>query len=158
MKPLAIKQRAPYDPGLFQVCTPVHDLPEARDWIVQLVRLVLLDDLEGLSANQVGINKQVFVTNVRGDGIRIYINPVLMITDYDQRIVWECCPSYPRTNSSRYRHNHVALDSFRFSGEREWTDTSDYKYDPVVALSLSARIQHEIEHLQGVNVRCELAI
>jgi len=154
-KSLAIKQRAPYDPGLFQVCRPVIDISNDKDWIVELVRIVLLEGIEGLSANQAGINKRVFVTNVRGDGIRIYINPILTIIDYDQHLVEESCHSYPRSTARRFRHNHVSLDALRFSGEREITDTTEDKYDPVVAIALAARIQHEMEHLRGINVREE---
>lgn len=153
-KQLHITQRAPYK-GLLSICSPIHNIKAEQDWIVQLTRLVIKNELEGLSANQVGINKQVFVTNVSGDGIRIYINPILTITDYDQHQYEEYCASYPRTNVMRYRYSHIILDYLSFSGESDIVDTTDHKYNRDAALRLSARIQHEMEHLYGLDVRSD---
>ena len=152
MKPLHVTQRAPYK-GLLSICSPIHDVKAEQEWIVQLVRMVIHNELEGLSANQVGINKQVFVTNVRGDGMRIYVNPILTITDYDQSEFEEYCHSYPRTNVTRLRHAHVILDYLTFSGDQEILDTMNTKYARELAPRLSARIQHEMEHMYGLSVR-----
>jgi peptide deformylase len=152
MKPLHITQRAPYG-GLLSICSPVQDLKKEQPWIVQLVRIVIHDELEGLSANQAGINKQVFVTNVRGDGIRVYVNPILTIIDFDQIEYEEFCKSYPRTDVPRTRHSHIMIDYLNFSGEPDVIDTTDPKYARDVGLRLSARIQHEMEHMYGLSVR-----
>jgi peptide deformylase len=97
----------------------------------------------------------VFVTDVLGDGLRVYINPILTITDYDQAEVEECCHSYPRTDATRLRHKHIILDYLTFSGKSEILDTMDGKYSVDVARRLAVRIQHEMEHLYGLSVRDE---
>jgi peptide deformylase len=157
MSNYTVIKRAPYK-GLLKVCKPVVDIPQAHDWMVQMSRIVHRDKLEGLSANQIGINKQAFVTNVRGDGMRFYINPTLTITDYDMIGYNEQCASYPRNHKRRQRYTHVIVDFFNWGGERVVVDTMHQKYRPDVALRLSARIQHEMEHVNGINVRKVVSI
>lgn len=151
MNILRIKQRGPRA-SLFNRCTPITDLESERDWILQLIRLVIKNELEGLSANQAGINKQVFVTDVRGDGIRIYINPTLTIIDFDQKLVRDKCFSYPSVPYKRYRHTSVIVEAQSFDGSGFILDTTESKYNGDVAIRLAARIQHEMEHMHGIDV------
>lgn len=151
---LHVQKREPYG-SLYSLCSPIRNIEEERPWVVILIQYLLRNHLEGIAANQAGIEKQLFVTNVKGDGIRVYVNPIMTITDYDEEIVSEHCGSHPRSDVERYRHAHVLVDYLSMKGEREFLDTSDPKYPPRVAARLSARLQHEMEHLCGLNVRCD---
>ena len=110
-----ITQRSPYK-GLHSVCNPITDLPSEQGWLVQLGRMALKDKLLGLSANQLGITAQAFVTNVPGDGIRYYINPDLTVIDHDEFEYEEVCASYRRSTCDRLRYSHVIIDYHTFGG------------------------------------------
>ena len=154
---LTIRKRAPYG-ALLVPCEPVYDIPEARPWIVALASVLYANKLEGLSANQCGLPYRAFLTDVRGDGIRIFINPQITITDYDQEEIVEHCSSY-RAGTVRQRHAHVIIEAQNFSGEHFFLDTANLYLNPVrnkkAGWRLSAAIQHEMEHIDGLDVRVE---
>lgn len=154
---LHIRKRAPFG-ALLVPCEPVIDIPAARPWIVALASLVYKHKLEGLSANQCGLPYRAFLTDVRGDGFRFFINPQITITDYDQEEIVEHCSSY-RAGTPRLRHAHLIIEAQNFSGEHFFLDTSDMYLDKErnkkAGWRLSAAIQHEMEHLDGLDVRVE---
>lgn len=148
-----IRKREP-NGSLLTMCRPIQDVKAAQPFVVELVRQLLHNKLEGLSANQLGVSSQVFVTNVIGDGIRIFCNPILYIDDYDQEEIVEECASR-RITKERLRHQHVMVDALNFKGDRFVLRTLDYSHKPDVAFRLSARIQHEMEHMYGLCTRTE---
>jgi peptide deformylase len=152
---LSIRARAPYK-HLLKKCEPVQDLEAAKPYIVDMVRLLVANKLEGLSANQCDWPYMVFVTNVKGDmGPRVFINPQVTVVDYDEEVYIERCASYPRNKKGvpRWRHAHVIVDAINYKNESFILDTTDPMYPDSVARRLSATIQHELEHLYGVDVR-----
>ena len=132
------------------MCEPVEDIQEFRPVILGMVHYLYKHKLEGLSANECGYDKQVIVTNVPGDFIRILINPQMLILDYDMELVEERCASYTHP-IKRHRHAHVLVDALNLKGERVVMDTSAKTYG-VTGPKIAARLQHEMEHMLGLDV------
>jgi peptide deformylase len=128
-------------------------LPEHRSVIVKLCQILLSNNLQSLASNQIGSDLRVFVTNVPQDIIRVFANPEMEITDFDEELIEESCGSYPRNTVSRYRHRHVSVWYKNLTGYPETLHTDDPKFWVGVSKALSYRIQHEMEHLDGTNVR-----
>lgn len=128
---------------------------EDRVMVVQLVRNMLRSKSESMSANQIGGTGRVFCTNIEGDVLRIFMNPELDIIDYDEEQVTECCASFPRSDVLRHRHRHVIVFAHSFAGNPFYLDTADPLFNDEVSKRLSYRIQHEMEHLDGINVRAD---
>ena len=143
-------------------CIPIPEFetrkvwsPEHRDVVVSMVKILLDNKLEGLSANQVGSDIRAFITNVPHDRIRVFINPIMDVVDFDEELVPESCGSYPRSSCSRWRHRHVIMEYKNLAGLPHILDTSDSLFKEPVSKALSYRLQHEMEHMQGANVRLE---
>lgn len=149
---LRIRKRAPRG-ALLVPCQPVEDIEAARPWIVALAKLLYTNRLEGLAANQCDLPYRAFLTDVRGDAIRIFINPSVTIVDYSKEEVVERCSSYNDT-STRYRYAHVIIEATNFSGEDFVLNTATLTNEPA-GRRLSAAIQHEMEHLGGCDVTVE---
>ena len=115
----------------------------------------------GLAANQVGIDAQVAVVNVREP--LVLINPKI-ISKENEINYYEGCLSYPgkRVRTRRYETVEVSSDTVEgtmiFSGvdtgesrKRSWEITTDDKKQDRALRTLEAVcVQHEIDHLNGV--------
>ena len=115
----------------------------------------------GLAANQVGIDAQVAVVNVREP--IVLINP--KIVSHETEIpFYEGCLSYPGkgVNTKRYETVEVKSDTVEGSmifsgvdtgesGKGSWED-GEVKEDRHVITLEAVCIQHEIDHLNGI--RC----
>ena len=112
----------------------------------------------GLAANQVGIDAQVAVVNVREP--LVLINPEY-ISQQVEIPYYEGCLSYPGkgVNTKRYRDIHVQTaqeqSGWLFSGapnvgngKGSWE--KDDKDDTDLRLLESVCVQHEIDHLNGI--------
>ena len=117
----------------------------------------------GLAANQVGIDAQVAVVNVRKP--LILINPV--ITEKSDEInYYEGCLSYPGkgVRTKRYETIHVktaqAESGWIFSGKTtgiegakgSWESEDIKKQDREMRTLESVCVQHEIDHLNGMRI------
>lgn len=153
LKKIEIKKRGPRRP-LYSLCTPVRHTDEVHDLVLSMIWRLRDEGLEGLSANECGEAKQLFITNVNGDGIRIYINPAVTIIDHDMDEHKEICASYDKART-RFRHGHVIVEATNFKGQRFVLDTSNPVYPDDVGRRLAARIQHEMEHMFGMDIRDE---
>lgn len=139
---------------LYTLCSPVDDIEEVYPFVMAMIKYVIDHKLDGLAANQVGLAKQIFVTDVPGDHIRVFINPIVTITDHDMEPHEESCCSYMK-GRTRYRHAHVIVDHLNLKGERLILDSASPVYPEEVMVRLAARVQHEMEHLLGLEVRQE---
>lgn len=155
MAKLSVKKRGANAPlALSSVEISDEDWNQYRPVVLELLRIMLREKLESLSAPQVGYNIRAFVTYVKGDWIRVFINPDVEILDYDQSLIEESCASYPRKNAQRWRHRALVVHALNLKNERFIIDTSAEMYHRV-AFRLAAVIQHEMEHLAGIDVRQE---
>ena len=115
----------------------------------------------GLAANQVGINAQVAVVNVREP--LVLINPKYVKKE-NEIIYGEGCLSFPNRaiRTKRYRDIVISTEqseaNWYFSGAEEnsdgksgW-DKGNMKQDQENRILESVCIQHEIDHLNGITI------
>ena len=113
----------------------------------------------GLAANQVGIDAQVAVVNVREP--LVLINPKILSKEVEIPY-YEGCLSYPKkgVHTKRYRDIVVSTEQseadWYFSGAEEnsdgksgW-DKGNMKQDQENRILESVCVQHEIDHLNGL--------
>jgi peptide deformylase len=114
----------------------------------------------GLAANQVGIDANVAVVNVREP--LILINPVIK-EQWDEIDYYEGCLSFPKkgVHTKRYRniivHTEQEESDWYFSGTETsgegkgtWEEEGR-KQDQELRILESVCVQHEIDHLNGIS-------
>ena len=114
----------------------------------------------GLAANQVGIDAQVAVVNVREP--LILINPKIISKEVEIPF-YEGCLSYPDkgVNTKRYRDVIISTEQsesdWYFSGAQvpkdgkgSWEKEQSNNEDAQLRTLESVCVQHEIDHLNGV--------
>ena len=97
----------------------------------------------GLAANQVALNKRIFVMHCyKNDPSYIFINPVIVYqsAEYNKNI--EGCLSFPGLNIELTRPVWIVL---------EWRDTKGKEFSKKFYDLEAICIQHEIDHLDGIN-------
>ena len=115
----------------------------------------------GLAANQVGIDANVAVVNVREP--LILINPEIK-EQWDEIDYYEGCLSYPKkgVNTKRYKniviHTEQEESDWYFSGESTpgkgmgtWEQDKSNKNEEEQRTLEAVCIQHEIDHLNGIS-------
>ena len=113
----------------------------------------------GLAANQVGIDAQVAVVNVREP--LVLINPKI-VEKHDEIPYYEGCLSYPGkgVHTKRYETIEVKTEQIDGSwiftgvdtgetGTGSWEDKEKSKNDKELRLLETVCVQHEIDHLNG---------
>jgi len=115
----------------------------------------------GLAANQVGVDAQVAVVNVREP--LVLINPKYVAKE-NEIIYGEGCLSFPNRamRTKRYRDIIISTEqseaNWYFSGVEEnsdgksgW-DKGNMKQDQELRLLEAVCVQHEIDHLNGITI------
>ena len=115
----------------------------------------------GLAANQVGIDAQVAIVNVREP--LVLINPKI-VSKENPITYYEGCLSYPGQGVSTQRYRDIEIKTeqseskWYFSGAEEnsqgksvW-DKGNMQQDQENRILESVCIQHEIDHLNGVTI------
>ena len=113
----------------------------------------------GLAANQVGIDAQVAVVNVREP--LVLINPKIK-DQWDEIDYYEGCLSYPKRGLHTKRYKNIIIKTeqeeseWYFSGvetdkegKGRWEKEQSDKQDQEQRLLEAICIQHEIDHLMG---------
>ena len=111
----------------------------------------------GLAANQVGIDAQVAVVNVREPVV--LINPKIIDTS-DEISYYEGCLSFPKHGIRTKRYKNIIVQSadsesqYYFSGAESAKDAKGTwetakKHDTEQRLLEAICVQHEIDHLNG---------
>ena len=133
------------DPRLRDVCSPVEDLDEIREFLPEMFEIMYKSRGIGLAAAQVGIPKRFFIANISGsseekDQERVFVNPVIVESDGEMKDV-EGCLSLPGMEAMVRRAESVVVDIGDMDGKRQ----------QVEAEGLYAKLfQHEIDHLDGI--------
>jgi peptide deformylase len=128
------------DPVLNQVTTDVENI----DGKIAALAQTMIETMNeapgvGLAANQVGVQKRLFVYD-KGDGPFVVVNPKILETDGEWTYE-EGCLSVPGLSWEITRANEVHLVGFDLDGNELDIQTDEYE----------ARIfQHEMDHLDGV--------
>ena len=116
----------------------------------------------GLAANQVGIDANVAVVNVREP--LILINPVIK-EQWDDIIYYEGCLSYKGKGVDTKRYKNVVIKTEQEDGEwyfsgvenstegkGSWEQEQNLKKDTEERLLEAICVQHEIDHLNGMTI------
>lgn len=110
-------------------------------------------ELVGMAAPQIGINLQVFVTELRKtkirkglkeiDQVRVYINPKIVSSSKEQTIMYEGCGSLAHAQlfGPVKRPKMVKIKAY---------DTNGKAFEFEASGLLAKVIQHEYDHLQGI--------
>ncbi len=116
----------------------------------------------GLAANQVGIDAQVAVVNVREP--LVLINPKIK-EQWDEIDYYEGCLSYPKRGLHTKRYKNIIIKTeqeeseWYFSGvetgkegKGSWEKEQSDKQDQEQRLLEAICVQHEIDHLNGITI------
>jgi peptide deformylase len=95
----------------------------------------------GLAAVQVGSLYRLFVTEVAGDGPRVFVNPEILETSLEQVSYEEGCLSIPGIEADVVRPQRVRVQAWNEKGRPFTLDAEDL---------LARVVQHEFDHLNGV--------
>jgi len=147
----------PEHTALTTACKPVADItPDIREQVVYMIRTMRRGEGVGICANQVGYSNAIFITNVPGDHIRVYINPTLENLWGRSIRAEEGCLSFPGVALDVVRKEHVLVHALNLKGEQMRIDTSIPLYSRKAGLLLSTVLQHEFDHLHGVDMSIQL--
>jgi peptide deformylase len=128
------------DPVLNQVTTEIENI----DGRIAALAQTMIETMNeapgvGLAANQVGVQKRLFVYD-KGEGPHVVVNPRILETDGEWTFE-EGCLSVPGLSWEITRANSVHLVGFDLDGNEIDLQTDEYE----------GRIfQHEMDHLDGV--------
>ena len=116
----------------------------------------------GLAANQVGIDAQVAVVNVREP--LVLINPKIQ-DQWDEIDYYEGCLSYPKQGIHTKRYKNIIIQTeqeesgWYFSGadnptdgKGSWEKEQSDKHEQEQRLLEAICVQHEIDHLNGITI------
>lgn len=127
------------DPVLRQPCAPVGEFDATLRRLADDMLETMYDAPGvGLAANQVGVQKRLFVYDI-GEGPGVIVNPVLS----GHRDEWEYtegCLSVPDLAWPITRYKEVHLDGFDVDGRPLSIDADEL---------MARMLQHEVDHLDG---------
>lgn len=129
------------DPVLEEKAQPVVEFDEKlKSLVADMFEAMRRDRGIGLAAPQVGVSSRVFVTDVEGDGQRVFVNPEIIMTSPEVSEYEEGCLSFPGLYFTVKRPASVKVQAFTEKGKPFTVD----------AEGLLARVVlHEFDHLEG---------
>jgi len=131
------------DPILKEICEPVTVFDNELKELVQNMFITMYNkNGVGLSANQVGVTKRIFVTDTSNSGQkrRVFINPEIIDAKDTER--WrEGCLSFPDIFAYVKRPNKIHIMAQDENGE--FFELTLQGLDSVC-------FQHELDHLNGL--------
>ena len=113
---------------------------EVRDLVRAMFETMYAEEGIGLAAVQVGRPLRVFVTKVRDDRERVYINPEIVETSIEENTAEEGCLSIPDTRADVTRPARVSVQATNLKGRTFRLNAQGL---------LARAIQHELDHLNG---------
>lgn len=128
------------DPVLREACPEVTEIDESVEKLVKdLVDSLPRPGGAGLSANQVGILKRVFVYEDQGE-VKACINPRLVSASEETGEELEGCLSLPGVAVPVARHLSLVLEYLDLEGKTRRLEAEGW---------LARVFQHELDHLDG---------
>lgn len=131
------------DPFLFKKVKPVIKFDSSLEALGQEMLVAMHENNGvGLAANQVGVDKRIFVMQCALDKPSyIFINPVIVRVSFETNNHEEGCLSLPNIYAPIPRAKTVTLG---------WKDTQGQAHEQTFENLEAVCIQHEIEHLDGI--------
>lgn len=137
------------DPILRTVLTPADLNNFADNSSLASAMLEILNKVRGfgLAANQVGVNRRMFVINVepeyQAQFDSVYLNPKFEARSENETKLDEGCISFPYLFANISRADWVILSWFTLNGERK-----QHTFHGITARVM----QHEMDHLEGKTI------
>jgi len=132
------------DPKLKKPCTLVRrqsNWDEIRQLIKLMYKTMHVYRGFGLSAPQVGVSLRIIVVDDQGGNKYAMINPE--IVSFDEKIDQEeTCISYPGVTGYTKRYNKIVVSYLDLDAKQQKIQVKGH---------ISALIQHEIDHLDGIS-------
>jgi peptide deformylase len=128
---------------------PVNDFSTVQDYCDLLTSSLRTLAGAGLAANQLGIDADIFVAEVRKtemfpdreeSGLHVILNAEIYEHSEETTLDWEGCFSVPGYLGQVPRYNWIKLRYHDSDGQTHDSDVSGY---------LARVFQHEIDHLNG---------
>ena len=133
------------DPRLKKTCIPVTNIDKSiKKLCLDMIETMYKFSGVGLAASQVGILKRVVVMDCSEEGEKnpkVLINPEIIFSSTEISELEEGCLSIPEHKSIVKRPSNIKVRFLNIQGSEEIIDAEGL---------LSACIQHEIDHLNGV--------
>jgi peptide deformylase len=109
----------------------------------EMSKIMYLNSGIGLAANQVGLNKRLFIMDLSESQTenRLFINPKIISASKETQTLTEGCLSLPGLWHKVTRSNHVVI---------RYTDINEKEREEEFIGLASACVQHEIDHLDGI--------
>ena len=149
-----LKLVAPRHGALTTPCVRVKKIStDVREFVMELIKLMRKEDGMGITANQVGDSRAIFIAQVPGDHIRIFINPEIIWVGEDTVRTVEGCLSFPDKTLKAQRKRHAIVRALNLKGDTFLVDTRDAIYPEKVSILLSICMQHEMDHINGKDMR-----
>ncbi len=138
MPALIIRQYG--DPVLKERTREVEEIDAAvANLVDSMVETMYAAPGMGLAANQIGVQKRVFVYDI-GEGVRVVINPRI-VESTGEWVYEEGCLSVPGLSWEIVRPNEVHLVGLDLDGNEVSVEASE----------IEGRVfQHELDHLDGI--------
>jgi len=137
--------------GLHEVCKKVEKIDdEIFEIVSKMILCMKLNHGLGLSANQVGIQKQICVVSLENNTKQMaLVNPKITHVSKKKKVRGtEGCLSAPRVFMPRKRFKEIIVECLDLTGKEQKYHVTD----------MDARIlQHEIDHLRGRMITDTLA-
>ena len=130
------------DPRLREPARQVDDFDASLTELIENLRDTLLDNSGlGLSANQIGDDRAVFVLDLseQQEPPVAFVNPVAMHRT-NVGLVEESCLSVPKTTGSILRHTHADVSAF---------DENGVRFERELSGMAAVSFLHEADHLAG---------
>ena len=126
-------------------CEPVDKIDdEIKNILNNMLEVMYNEKGIGLTANQVGINKQLIVIDLQKDGVKeplFLINPKIVKASEEMVVSeQEGCLSVPSARADVLRHERVSVEYLDIDGNKQIIDADGL---------LSICLQHEIDHSNG---------
>lgn len=129
------------DPVLKTVCEPIVRFDETAEALVaDLLDTTKLPGRAGVAAPQIGVSLRAFSYNVKGS-VGYVLNPTLIRTWGEQKLVDEGCLSVPGLWHKTPRFENATVTGFDLSGSPIEISGSGL---------LAQALQHECDHLDGL--------
>ncbi len=128
------------DPVLKERCQEVTEItPDIKHLVQDLVDSLPQPGGAGLSANQIGVVKRIFIYEYEGE-IEACINPRIISTSEETEEDVEGCLSIPGAVMPVARHTALELEYVDLDGETRTVQAEGW---------IARVFQHEIDHLDG---------
>lgn len=120
---------------------PAFDLVELKK---EMVEFMLSNNGIGLSANQVGLDAQLFVMGDSEENSSMLINPTVLQHTEEIVIDVEGCLSFPNVFAQVKRPKEILVEYYDENLEKKRTHLTDYSVKVFL---------HEWDHLQGITFK-----